>query len=185
MEHFTPDFRPVRINDVLQKEIALLHEHLDEKEIRIVNYVPESLICNTDENFLAVIIRNLLQNAVKYSDGDRLITISSTGHGLAISNPTAHIAANLMNGRLNHTAVDSAHSGLGLQIAADLAARIQATLTFRQTPSPATNPASPDAGSAGAPGPAGLTAVLDWEPAAVSLATHHPPISATSSSSIP
>jgi signal transduction histidine kinase len=146
MAHFTPDFRPVKINDVLQKEIGLLLEQLDEKEVRIVNHVPESFTCKTDENFLAVILRNLLQNAVKHSDGDKLITISATGHDLAISNPSSKIPAEAMNERLHHRQVDSGGSGLGLQIAADLAARIDARLFFRQHPGKS------------------LTAVLSWAP---------------------
>ncbi len=146
MAHFTPDLQPVKINDILQKEISLLTGQLDldEKEIRIVNHVPESFTCTTDENFLAVILRNLLQNAVKYSDGDKLITISANGHDLSISNPSSTVPSTDMNDRLNQQQVDSAATGLGLQIAADLAVRIKARLFFRQQPGKS------------------LTAVLSW-----------------------
>jgi signal transduction histidine kinase len=132
MQHFTPDLRPVKIVDSVQKEISLLQEQLDEKGIRVDNQVSASFIRDTDENFLAVIIRNLLQNAVKYSDVGALITIAANGRELAITNPSSGAPVELLNSRLSHTQVDSKGSGLGLQIAADLADRIHTRLFFRQ-----------------------------------------------------
>jgi signal transduction histidine kinase len=149
MQHFTPEFRPVRVADVVQKEIALFQEHQEEGGLRIDCRVPDSFVQNTDENFLAVIVRNLLQNAVKYSDGNRVITIASSGHKLTIANPASSTQAEFLNRRLDNTQVNSKASGLGLQIAADLATRIHTRLFFRE-----------EAGHE-------LTAVLSWEPSLV------------------
>lgn len=132
MQNFTPDFKSVKIADTVQKEIALLQEHLEEKDIKIDCRVPGSFIRNTDENFLSVIIRNLLQNAVKYSDEDKTISISSAGEELIITNSSSRASAALLNSRLANTQVNSTDSGLGLQIAADLAGRIDARLFFRE-----------------------------------------------------
>jgi signal transduction histidine kinase len=145
MQNFTPEFRPVKVADTVQKEISLLQEQLDEKGVGIDFQVPESFIEHTDENFLSVIIRNLLQNAVKYSDGEKMITVSATGQQLVITNTTSKATAGALNDRLRDTHVDSKASGLGLQIAADLAARIYTRLSFRE-----------EAGST-------LTAVLSWD----------------------
>jgi signal transduction histidine kinase len=145
MQNFTPEFQPVRIADIVQKEIDLLKEHLEEQSVRIDCRVPESFVQETDENFLSVIIRNLLQNAVKYSDGNKLITIASGGQKLTITNPSSKAAAEALNRRLDNTKVDSRASGLGLQIAADLATRIHTRLFFREDPG------------------SDLTAVLSWE----------------------
>jgi DNA-binding LytR/AlgR family response regulator/signal transduction histidine kinase len=131
MQHFTPDFRPVRLGTALQKEIALLQEQLEDNTIKIVNQVPAELIFDTDENFLAVIVRNLLQNAVRHSDGNKLIYITSTLQELCITNPSSTADAAVMNKRLGHSWIDSGASGLGLQIASDLAGRIHARLFFR------------------------------------------------------
>ena len=152
MENFTPDFRPVKITDVLQKEITLLHQQLEDKDIRIDCRVPESFIRHTDENFLSVIIRNLLQNAVKYSDGEKTITVSSTGYTLLITNSSSTATAEGLNGRLVDRHIDSRSSGLGLQISADLAARICTRLFFREEPGTA------------------LTALLSWEEFALATA---------------
>lgn len=145
MQNFTPEFRPVKIADIVQKEIGLLQEHLEEEHVRIDCRVPESFVQDTDENFLSVIIRNLLQNAVKYCDGSRLITISSGAQKLSITNPSSKAAAEALNRKLDNTRVDSGGSGLGLQIAADLAARIHTRLFFREDPG------------------SDLTAVISWE----------------------
>jgi len=147
MQNFTPEFRPVKIADIVQKEIDLLKEQLEEQSIRIDCRVPGSFIQDTDENFLAVIIRNLLQNAAKYSDGNKLITITSSAQKLTITNPSSKAAAESLNRRLDNTKVDSSASGLGLQIAADLATRIHTRLFFREDPG------------------SDLTAVLSWDSA--------------------
>jgi DNA-binding LytR/AlgR family response regulator/signal transduction histidine kinase len=145
MQHFLPDFHSVRLAEVLQKEISLVQEQLEDNAVAVENRVPEALVLVTDENFLTVILRNLLQNAVRHSDGSKIITIAGGAQELTITNPssTADVAA--MNKRLTHTWIDSGASGLGLQIANDLAARIHARIFFR-----------------GEDGIA-LTAVLEWD----------------------
>ncbi len=131
MQHFTPDLHPVRLDTVLQKEIMLIQDQFEENEIKILNQVPASLVRNTDENFLSVILRNLLQNAVRHSDGDKFIIISSSPQELCITNPSCNATAASLNRRLSRNWIESGASGLGLQIANDLAGRIQAQLFFR------------------------------------------------------
>jgi signal transduction histidine kinase len=132
MQHFTLSLKPVLIADVLQKEINLLQEHLPEEDIRIVSRVPSSFVRQTDENFLSVIVRNLLMNAVKYGDGDSAISISADGSSLHISNHSASANLAVLNERLASGQIDSGSSGLGLQIVRDLADAIGAKVYFRQ-----------------------------------------------------
>jgi DNA-binding LytR/AlgR family response regulator/signal transduction histidine kinase len=131
MQHFLPDFHSVRVAEVLEKEINLVQEQLEDNAVVVENRVPDALELVTDENFLSVILRNLLQNAVRHSDGSKIITVAGGLQELSITNPssTADIAA--MNKRLTHNWIDSGASGLGLQIANDLAARIHARIYFR------------------------------------------------------
>ncbi len=145
MQNFTPEFTQVRVADVLEKEITLLQGQLEEKDTIIDCQVPPSFVKQSDENFLSVIIRNLLQNAVKYNDENKAITISSAGQELIITNSSVKASAETLNERLGNTHVDSKGSGLGLQIAADLAARIHTKLFFREETG------------------ATLTAVISWE----------------------
>jgi signal transduction histidine kinase len=132
MQHFTLSLKPVLIADLLQKEINLLQQHLPEEDIRIVSRVPSSFVQQTDENFLAVIVRNLLMNAVKYGDGDSAISISAEGCSILICNHSTSANVALLNERLSEGQIDSGSSGMGLQIVRDLADAIGARVYFRQ-----------------------------------------------------
>ena len=132
MQHFTPQYRQVNIADVLNKEINLVQRQADEKNIKIVSQVGEEFIQSTDENFVSVIIRNLLQNAIKYSDNASTIDIVSKDKSIVIANRSSKSNAEALNALLNNKQIDSKRSGLGLQIANDLAASLQAKIFFEQ-----------------------------------------------------
>ncbi len=145
MEHFTPAFAQVPVYDLLQKEISLLEEQSTGAAVRIDNQVPANFVQSSDSNFLSVISRNLLQNAVKHGSPAQPITIEAKGNQLIFSNFSSSPVAARLNEKLSAMEVDSGASGLGLQIAADLAARINSKLYFRERI------------------PGTLEAVLSWE----------------------
>lgn len=134
MEHFHPEYRRVALREVLDKEIALMQDQLEEKQVTVVDEVAPGLTWESDENFLSVIIRNLLQNAVRYSEGDRQIVVAAADPELTITNPTTTGNALVLNQRIMQGRVESGTSGLGLQLASDLAERIGAKLYFRGEP---------------------------------------------------
>ena len=49
----------------------------------IENLVPENFIQSSDENFLTVIFRNLLQNAIRYGDKTKPGILMYTGQSIA------------------------------------------------------------------------------------------------------
>jgi DNA-binding LytR/AlgR family response regulator/signal transduction histidine kinase len=131
MEHFHPDYVQVSLRDVTDREIGFLHDQLEDRGVSVVDKVPATLTRVSDENFLAVIVRNLLQNAVRYSDGDRQVIVDAGGSELTITNPAASADAEALNKRIKDGKIHSGGSGLGLQLASDLAQRIGAKLYFR------------------------------------------------------
>lgn len=131
MEHFQPEYVQVTLRDVTNREIGFLHDQLEERGVSIVDTVPATFTKESDENFLAVIIRNLLQNAVRYSDGDRRVIVEANGSELTITNPAAMADAEALNRRIKDGKIHSGGSGLGLQLASDLAQRVGAKLYFR------------------------------------------------------
>jgi DNA-binding LytR/AlgR family response regulator len=147
MMHFHPEYRKVVLREVIDKEIGFLCDQLGEKEVQIAAEVPDTMVRESDENFLSVIIRNLLQNAVRHSEGDRLVVVAGRASELTITNATATGNASVLNQRIADGRIESGTSGLGLQLASDLAGRIGARLYFR--------------GEAGV----SLTAVLSWSSA--------------------
>lgn len=131
MQHFTPQFRNVLITEVVEKEASFLKGHADSKNIFIKNEIPQSFVLKTDENFLGIIIRNLLQNAVKYSSEGTIIAITSNGSNcISINNKIADANLEKLNAGLRAEFVNSKSSGLGLQIAKDLASAIGAKILF-------------------------------------------------------
>ncbi|HMH32564.1 MAG TPA: ATP-binding protein, partial [Puia sp.] len=92
----------------------------------------ENFVQSSDENFLSVIIRNLLQNAIRYGDKTKPVLIEAAGLTISIMNFSEKELAGALNSRLSNTRVDSKTSGLGLQIAADLASKINVRLHFQQ-----------------------------------------------------
>ena len=146
MENFTPEYHAIAIRDLALKEINLLHSQIEEKNLAIDNKIPESFLSVTDENFVSIILRNLLQNAVRYSQSSATILLETQGSAVLISNPsTSGISMAQLNELLEKGAVSSNNFGLGLQISKDLAERIGIRFYFKEQ--------KPDS----------VTAVLEWE----------------------
>lgn len=150
MEHFSPEYHAVLLAELLENELALLRSHIEEKGLAVNNDVPESFISVTDEHFMRIILRNLLQNAVRYSPERAYIGIKAADNELSITNANGSgLNALQLNELLRKGDINSHSNGLGLQIAVDLADRIGIRLFFTE----------PDAGR--------ITAVLSWQPAEV------------------
>jgi len=131
MQHFKPEKRNVLITEVVEKESSFLKDHADSKNILIKNEIPDGFTLKTDENFLEIIIRNLLQNAVKYSSDGTTITITSKNSDrISINNTIADANLENLNAGFQNKSVNSKSSGLGLQIAKDLASSIGAKILF-------------------------------------------------------
>jgi signal transduction histidine kinase len=132
MKNFTPQYRNVNIAGLLEREINFVQSRAEEKNINIAQKVPHDFTKYTDENFLSVIIRNLLQNAVKYSDTASAVEISLNSGTVLITNQSSTMNAEELNGLLHASQIDSRRSGLGLQIMNDLAATVKTTIYYEQ-----------------------------------------------------
>jgi signal transduction histidine kinase len=130
MENFTPRFEKISIRPLLLKEAELLGEPIREKDLAIEIKCAEGIIQNTDENFLAVILRNLLQNSITQCDQMDAICMTADAVMISISNPARKMAAAGLNSLIQQTPVSSSRSGLGLQIVKDLAGRIGVKIHF-------------------------------------------------------
>jgi len=130
MQQFTPQLATVRIADIIRKELSMMHQRIEEKNIMVENTIPETLVRHTDENFLSIIVRNLLQNAVKYGDPSSTISLTADSQHIYIFNQSSKANADDLNAMLLNKQVDSGMSGLGLQIANDLAVSLGARILF-------------------------------------------------------
>ena len=132
MNNFMPEYKPVKILPLLTQETELFEEQIKEKELNINIEVNPDNSQNTDENFMAVILRNLMQNAIKQCDNKATITIQANDNSISITNPAKNKNAADLNAMLQQTEVSSKYSGLGLQIVKDLATRLGIKIYYRQ-----------------------------------------------------
>ncbi len=132
MKNFSPQYKQVKIAPLLMQEKMLFEEQLKEKELSIDLQVGDAVIQNTDENFIAVILRNLIQNAIKESNAKSTITIQADATTISITNPTGNKNASELNAILQQSQISSKYSGLGLQIVKDLATRLGIKIYYRQ-----------------------------------------------------
>jgi len=116
MKNFTPQYKMVKIAPLLSQEITLFEEQVQEKDLRITLNVSNDFSKNTDENFLAVILRNLMQNAIKQSDNKSAITINADANIISITNSAGNKNADDLNSILEQTQVSSKNSGLGYRL---------------------------------------------------------------------
>ncbi len=72
-------YNPVKLdlNKVVDDNIQLLHSQSVSKELKIVKEITDPFYCLADMNMLSLIIRNLLTNAVKFSNPGGIITITA------------------------------------------------------------------------------------------------------------
>lgn len=130
MQNFVPQFKAVKILSLLSQEMALFEEQIREKNLQINTNVSPEIYQNTDENFLAVILRNLVQNSINQCNDNATIDIQANAHSLSITNPAKNIKAQDLNSIMQGTKLNSNNSGLGLQIIKDLATRIDVKIFY-------------------------------------------------------
>ena len=132
MNNFTPQYKKIKIAPLLFQEAELFEEQIKEKELHININVNPDISYYTDENFIIVIIRNLIQNSIKQCDNKATIIINADVNTITITNPSGIKNAPDLNSMLQQTQISSKYSGLGLQIVKDLATRLGIKIFFKQ-----------------------------------------------------
>ena len=125
---------PVNINAALEESIAAFYAELTERNITPVIDIPETaVIRNLNKAALSRIFGNILNNALKYSDGDLEISMEETGT-ITFTN-TAAALDEVQVGRLfeRFFTVETGRNstGLGLAIAKTLAEQMGGRITAR------------------------------------------------------
>jgi hypothetical protein len=109
---------PIVINTILEESIAAFYAALKENNISPNIHLPEAKVSRyLDRSALSRIFSNLLNNAIKYSDGDLDITLSETGE-ITFSN-TASGLNEVQVGKLfdRFYTVEAARKSTGLGLA--------------------------------------------------------------------
>jgi len=126
---FNPD--NVDLRQVVDSEIEFLSGRAEKKNIRIVNKVPANSMAWVDENMVKIIFRNLINNAIKFSFENGVITVNSirgidkhevtvTDYGVGMPE---HVSKALFSGNNFYSSKGTKNesgSGLGLMIVKEL-----------------------------------------------------------------
>jgi two-component system, sensor histidine kinase and response regulator len=80
MENFNNSAKSFSVKDLVSLVANNYHEQASEKGITMFEDVPDSLIVLADPNSVRIVIRNLITNAIKFSDKNDTITVTGRMH---------------------------------------------------------------------------------------------------------
>jgi PAS domain S-box-containing protein len=120
-------FDPQRIllNDLLNKEILHIKHYADQKNIFIVNSITEDIFITADMKMLGTVIRNLISNAIKFTEKNGFVSIEASKNsdyievsvsdtGIGMSNETIAKLFKIESTFTNRGTENEKGSGLGL-----------------------------------------------------------------------
>ena len=126
------DTEEVFVNQVLAESISSFYPVLCDKGITPqIRLTDARIVRNVSRSELARVFSNLLNNAVKYSDGDLEITLSDTGE-ITFTNTAKELSTvevEQLFDRFYTVEVARNSTGLGLSIARTLVERMGGTIT--------------------------------------------------------
>lgn len=135
MQQFTVSNETVDLAQCINSIIGLMQPQIDKKQITVTMAIPEGLTLVSDPNILTILVRNILQNALKFSPEKSTIAISAKRQEnqivLSVSDEGSGVPLALRNvfGQ-NAMAIDSGQSGLGLTLVKEMAELLHAKITI-------------------------------------------------------
>lgn len=129
---YSENIEPVIINSCLEESIAGFYALLKEKKITPIIKIPENNIVRVVNKLsLSRIFSNILNNAIKYSDGDLFINMDTTGK-IIFSNTASNlnkVAVEKLFDRFYTLENAKKSTGLGLSISKILIEQMQGTIS--------------------------------------------------------
>ncbi|HOZ75994.1 MAG TPA: tetratricopeptide repeat-containing sensor histidine kinase [Flavobacterium sp.] len=134
MQQFSVTPEKVYIRQCLESIIELMQTQLDRQPLSISLEVNREITVKTDRNILTIILRNLLQNAIKYAPKNTSIAISGVASNNAVSISIADQGDGLPEPlkaifESDLASINSSQSGLGLTLIKEMAALLGANVT--------------------------------------------------------
>jgi signal transduction histidine kinase len=138
MDHFTLAGEKISVNDLMDEMILLHRPFADEKNVLLKKEGQTDFLFQTDPNFIKVILRNLVTNAIKFTPMGGVITLSGIREKdhilLSVKDTGAGIARADLGNIFDWTSIRSDSSGLGLKLARDFAEKLGGRLSVQSEP---------------------------------------------------
>ncbi len=133
-----------RVSDAIEETLRVYSSIAKEKGISLHSDIPEYLTVYSEPNLFSVVIRNFINNAVKYSGKNSTITLSysrkDTVHEFCVADNGPGISRNAQQAIVesweNKYRNTSRSGGLGLVLAKKYADAIQGRISFDSSPEP-------------------------------------------------
>jgi signal transduction histidine kinase len=129
MKSMKPSLKSFDINDIVEQTVELFKDVARQKQIDLQTNISENLMVFADENHIRAVIRNLINNALKFTPKNGQVSISGkfknnyvvlqiTDTGIGIN--TDEIALIFTNPKLKQGTLGEKGTGLGLVLCQDL-----------------------------------------------------------------
>ena len=134
-----PKYRQIPIDSLIQKQVNILRPIWQKKRLKVTEDVPDELTVSTDPDMLAIIIRNLVSNAIKFSypeaeikiqvmDNPENLTIKVVDNGTGM---TTEQLQNLFKDYKSSRGTDNEKgTGIGLATCKELTTKLKGNLKF-------------------------------------------------------
>lgn len=135
MQQFTVANEKISLRHCIESIADLMQTQIDQKHIRLQIEIPDKLQLVSDRNILTILVRNILQNAVKFSPQTSTIVIKAESTESRINLSIADQGNGLppaLQSIFSTEAVkiDSGQSGLGLTLVKEMAELLQAGISI-------------------------------------------------------
>jgi len=138
MDHFTLAGEKISVNDLMDEMILLHRPFANEKNVLLKKEGQSDFLFHTDPNFIKVILRNLVGNAIKFTPTGGVITLSGIKEKdhilLHVKDTGAGISGADLGNIFEWSSIRSDSSGLGLKLARDFAEKLGGRLSVQSEP---------------------------------------------------
>jgi signal transduction histidine kinase len=134
MQQFSVTPENVGLRHCMEGLIELMQTQIDRQSVAILLEINPEITAQTDRNILTIVLRNVLQNAIKYAPKNTSITISAVASNNAVSIAIADQGDGLPQPLQaifdsDTATINSGQSGLGLTLVKEMAGLLGATVT--------------------------------------------------------
>ena len=150
LDNSEPSFDQISVQSLVDQSFRLLAPVADKKKIQLRQSIPNDLQINSDERFVDIVIRNIVQNAIKFTkeggsvdvtaktgDSHTTITISDTGVGMDEEKMVSLF--DISTNRSTNGTSNEQGSGLGLILCKELIERVNGVINVSSTPQKGTS----------------------------------------------